>query len=54
MNRRKNQIPKKFSDLSLIPKLMGFPGGTNGKEPACQCGRRGFNSWVEKIPWRRT
>ena len=34
----------------------GFPGGTNGKEPACQCKRfkrLEFNSWVRKIPWRR-
>ena len=36
--------------------LMGFPGGTNGKEPTCQARRlkrRGFNHWVRKIPWRR-
>ena len=35
---------------------MGFPGGTSGKEPACQ-GRRlkrhRFLLWVGKIPWRR-
>ena len=34
---------------------MGFPGGTGGKEPACQHRRRkrcGFNLWVRKIPWR--
>ena len=30
-----------------------FPDGTSGKEPACQCRRRGFNPWVRKIPWRR-
>ena len=33
-----------------------FPGGTSGKEPACQCRRckrRRFNPWVGKIPWRR-
>ena len=24
-----------------------------GKEPACQCRRREFDPWVEKIPWRR-
>ena len=37
--------------------LTGFPGGTSGKEPACQCRRykrHGFNLWVGKIPWRRT
>ena len=35
---------------------MGFPGGTSGKEPACQHGRskrRGFYPWVRKVPWRR-
>ena len=35
---------------------MGFPGGTSGKEPTCQCRRHkshGFNPWVRKIPWRR-
>ena len=33
-----------------------FPGGTNGKEPACQCRRckrQGFNPWAGKILWRR-
>ena len=30
---------------------MGFPGGSDGKEPACQCRRLGFNPWVGKIPW---
>ena len=37
-------------------KILCFPGGANGKEPACQCRRPkrlGFNSWVRKIPWRR-
>ena len=35
---------------------MGFPGGTSGKEPTCQCRRHkrcGFNPWVRKITWRR-
>ena len=35
---------------------MIFPGGTSGKEPACQCRRLmrgGFDLWVGKIPWRR-
>ena len=34
----------------------GFPGGTSGKESTCPCGRwkrLGFDSWVQKIPWRR-
>jgi len=36
---------------------MGFPGGTKGKEFACQFGRHKrcrFDSWVGKIPGRRT
>ena len=36
--------------------VLGFPGGTHGEEPACQCRRRqrpGFHPWVGKIPWRR-
>ena len=33
--------------------LWGFPGGTVGKESACQCRRHRFNPWVGKIPWRR-
>ena len=32
---------------------LGFPGGVNGKEPACQRRRRKFDPWVRKIPWRR-
>ena len=35
---------------------MGFPGGTSGKEPTCQCrrcNRHVFDPWVRKIPWRR-
>ena len=35
---------------------MGFPDGTSGKEPACQCTRckrQRFYPWVRKIPWRR-
>ena len=37
-------------------QLMGFPGGTSGKEPTSQCRRHKrcvFNPWVWKIPWRR-
>ena len=30
-----------------------FPGGSDGKSVCLQCGRRGFDPWVEKIPWRR-
>ena len=33
--------------------VMGFPSGTSGKEPACQCRRHkryGFNPWVGEDP----
>ena len=36
--------------------LWGFPGGTSGKEPVCQCRRHkshGFDPWVGKITWKR-
>ena len=39
-----------------IGNAIGFPGGTSGKEHACQCRRHKrhrFNSWVRKIPCRR-
>ena len=42
--------------IKAIYDTQGFPGGTSGKEPACQCRRHTrfrFNSWVRKIPWRR-
>ena len=34
----------------------GFPVGSSGKEPACQCRRQKrhrFELWVNKIPWRK-
>ena len=37
-------------------QTLGFPGGTVGKEPACQCSRHkrhGFHPWVRKISWSR-
>ena len=37
--------------------VLGLPCGTSGKEPACQCRRHkrhGFDSWLGKIPWRRS
>ena len=35
---------------------LGFPSGTSGKEPTCQCRRhkrQGFDSWVRNITWKR-
>ena len=42
--------------LGFNIQFWGFPDGTTGKEPACQCRRhktRGFDPWVGKAPWRR-
>ena len=33
--------------------MQGFPGGSAGKESACNAGDPGSNSWVRKAPWRR-
>jgi len=30
--------------------VMGFPGGSVGKESTCQCGKPAFNPWVGKVP----
>ena len=39
----------------LSDGVLGFrlPRWLNGKESACQCRRRGCDSWITKIPWRR-
>ena len=45
-----------LSLFHLYQQLPRLPGGASGKEPTCQgrrCKRRGFDSWVGKIPWRR-
>ena len=39
--------------LTNYNPYLGFLWQLSGKEPACQCRRRGFNPWVTKIPWRR-
>ena len=45
---------KQAKGLSISLKgNRGFPGGTRGKEPACQCRRLVFDPWVGKIPWSR-
>ena len=36
--------------------VVGFPGGTSGKEPTCQCRKHKrcrFNPWVGNILWQR-
>ena len=48
-------LKQDFYHLQKLPLFFcwGFPGGTSGKEPACQCRRHkrpGFHAWVRKIP----
>ena len=43
-------------EQTQLSPTKGFPGGTSGKEPTCQCSRPKrcrFDPWVKKIPWRR-
>ena len=39
--------------LHVFGTGLGFPGGTKGKESACQCRRHAFDPWVRRITWRR-
>ena len=57
---KENERGKEENKLKTINKVVirmpyqwGFPGGTSGKEAACQCRRHerlGFNPWDGKIP----
>ena len=38
---------------SEVGEDRGLPWWLSNKESICQCRRRGFSSWVGKIPWRR-
>ena len=40
-------------DRLPTPVVLGFPGGSAGREPTCNAGGSGFDPWVGKIPWRR-
>ena len=47
---------KELDTTESLALILGFPCGTSGKEPTCQCRRlkrRGLHHWVGKIPWRR-
>ena len=48
------QIWAKYHSNNLY--TLGFPDGTSGKEPTCQCRRckrENFDPWVRMILWRR-
>ena len=51
----KSQLCRKITYDQLSSYKQGFPGGSDGKAPACQCRRRGSDPAVRvgKIPWRR-
>ena len=43
-----------FKEFRIPTFLVGFPGGSDGKESVHSVGRPGFDPWIGKIPWRRT
>ena len=52
--KKKKKNTKNQQHIAVL--IMGFPGGTSGKEPACHCRRHkkhGFDPWVGKLPWRK-
>ena len=56
LQRERDCSLKRIKNMCCGRKSMGFPDGTSGKEPTCQCRRHKrlrFNPWVGKIPWRR-
>ena len=45
--------PWQMCDLRQVREASDFPGESVVKESTCQGRKRGFNSWVGKLPWRR-
>ena len=54
---QRTSFPQKAEEnLTASTYWMGFPGSATDKEPTChrrRRKRRGFDPWVEKIPWGR-
>ena len=40
-------------DRLLTPVFLGFPGGSDGKESACNMGDLGLIPRLRRFPWRR-
>ena len=54
--KKKAKEHKKEKKKCGVKQVMGFPGDASGKESIYPCRRlkrRGFDSWVGKILWRR-
>ena len=48
--RRSWQRADTLRTLAEWKNIQGLPWWLRGKEPACQCRRRGFSPWSERIP----
>ena len=49
-------VPVTPPSKNMVPRVTGLPRGCSGKESTCQCRRhkrRGLDTWVGKIPWKR-
>ena len=53
MHIHKTEAPGSVHLWRTVQVVVGFPKWLTGKESTCQCRRRGFDSWVRKIPWSR-
>ena len=47
------ETPRKFHYISEVTGIKGLLWWLSGKASTRNCRRRGFHSWVRKIPWRR-
>ena len=50
--KQESKFPIIIDLLHHLFKL-DIPGGSSGKESACQCRRHRFEPWILKNPWRR-
>ena len=48
------EVSQREKQISFLTYILGFPGGSDGKESAFGTGDLGsFYFWAKKIPWRR-
>ena len=52
LKSRDTTLPTKGCIVKAVV-FLGFPGGSDGRESACNAGRYRFEPWVRKIFWRR-